>query len=919
MWKSKWAFAGIVALLAGPVCALVPRTPFDKAAGNQLDESQIVESITLKFQEGTHVRLRDGQLVALEPDSRESERQSSFGLSSKSIEADLSTVADAVASTPAALGVERMFSQSESTLSAWRASAESRSSLELADLDLYYRIPVVGGSALTSVANLLSTLNSLGSVEIAQANGAMSTPSDIAPPTPNFDEQGYQGYLDSASSGGIDARYAWTIPGGRGQGISIVDIEFAWRTTHEDFPAVFYAQGNNPSSGTSDHGASVIGILAAPDNGYGVTGIANQASVGLQGASFVPWGDAILRAAQQVGVGGVVLVELQTSAGIYDSFCPCAALNGTCRRELVPAEFRTDVFDAIRMVTAGGTIVVEAAANGSNSLDPPHYFGYFDRNVRDSGAILVAASNGPGGVPICTSNYGSRIDVHGWGKFITTLGQARFEDNIFDGGGDPNQIYTSNFANTSGASPMVAGAAASVQGVALAAGSPLISPLAMRQLLRETGTPQAPDARLIGPIPNLRAALGSMGGPPPPTAAFSFYCSGRTCTFDGSGSTGANTWTWSFGDNTSGSGVNVVHTYSSSADFTVRLTVQGAGGASFAEHLARVGLPPVASFTITCSGLFCQLDASSSAVDRGPVTYSVGWSDSPGGSFTSNPIQTNTYRQLGNYTIQLAVRDALGQSASTSQIVHVGSASPASTVGYAKDGQDFKLRLYHATGSGSPLNVSFVGNLTSGLPFTGDWNGDGIDTVGYYDSATSTFNMKNANTSSATPWNFTFSSVTGVLLPISGDWDGNGSDSVGLYDPSTGIFRLRNSNSSGGADLTFTWTGAASSWLPIAGDWNGDGITSVGLYDPTTSTFHLRNLNTSGGADLTFSFGTQGVGLLPNAGDWDGDGWDSIGVYNPVTFVHELRNMNTPGPADWIFTFGVNGGKPVAGDWDGVF
>ena len=53
-----------------------------------------------------------------------------------------------------------------------------------------------------------------------------------APPvTPDFTSR--QAYLDPAPTG-IDARYAWTIPGGSGGGVRVIDCEWAWSFTHED-------------------------------------------------------------------------------------------------------------------------------------------------------------------------------------------------------------------------------------------------------------------------------------------------------------------------------------------------------------------------------------------------------------------------------------------------------------------------------------------------------------------------------------------------------------------------------------------------------------------------------------------------------------------------------------------------------------
>lgn len=53
------------------------------------------------------------------------------------------------------------------------------------------------------------------------------------------------------------------------------------------------------------------------------------------------------------------------------------------------------------------------------------------------------------------SNYGSRIDVYGWGENVdtTTAEQSRSAVNL----------YTSSFSGTSSASPIIAGAATLVQ------------------------------------------------------------------------------------------------------------------------------------------------------------------------------------------------------------------------------------------------------------------------------------------------------------------------------------------------------------------------------------------------------------------------------------------------------------------------
>jgi len=70
----------------------------------------------------------------------------------------------------------------------------------------------------------------------------------------------------------------------------------------------------------------------------------------------------------------------------------------------------------------------------------------------------------------------------------------------------------------------------------------------------------------------------------PPTASFTFSCSGLTCNFNGGASNDPDGsivgYAWNFGDGTTGSGVTASKTYSSSGTRTVTLTVTDNGGAT---------------------------------------------------------------------------------------------------------------------------------------------------------------------------------------------------------------------------------------------------------------------------------------------------------------------------------------------------
>jgi PKD repeat protein len=67
----------------------------------------------------------------------------------------------------------------------------------------------------------------------------------------------------------------------------------------------------------------------------------------------------------------------------------------------------------------------------------------------------------------------------------------------------------------------------------------------------------------------------------PPTASFTYNCTGLSCTFNASGSTddfGIVSYAWTFGDSSTGSGVSPTHAYAASGSYPVTLTVTDTGG-----------------------------------------------------------------------------------------------------------------------------------------------------------------------------------------------------------------------------------------------------------------------------------------------------------------------------------------------------
>jgi hypothetical protein len=199
----------------------------------------------------------------------------------------------------------------------------------------------------------------------------------------------------------------------------------------------------------------------------------------------------VLPSTPALGKGDILLLEVQ--------------------RGLLPTEVDEADFDAIRLASGLGVIVIEAAGNGGFNLDAwsdPDTHRCFRRGAasfRDSGAILVGAARASlphDRAPF--SNYGSRLDCFGWGETVTTCG---FGDLA---GTAAVNYYTNSFSGTSSAAPIVAGAAALLQMLHQAQAGENLAPRAMRALLSDptTGTHQGPNVSgFIGVMPNLRAIL----------------------------------------------------------------------------------------------------------------------------------------------------------------------------------------------------------------------------------------------------------------------------------------------------------------------------------------------------------------------------------------------------------------------------
>ncbi len=219
----------------------------------------------------------------------------------------------------------------------------------------------------------------------------------------------------------------------------------------------------------------------------------------------------------------------------------------------------------------------------------------------------------------------------------------------------------------------------------------------------------------------------------------------------------------------------------------------------------------------------------------------------------------------------------------------------------------FYLRNSNSAGA-ADITTTFGG--ADMLPVAADWDGDGMDSIGVYDSATSIFYLSNSNTAPAVNYRFMLGNPGDT--PIAGRWDNTMSGAgAGVFRPSNGLVYLKRTLTTGNADYTMVLGNPGDSG--IAGDWDGNGYASIGVFRPSNTTFYLSNSVASGVVfgDYAFIFGT--AASKPLAGDWVGSGQSRVGVFMNSTFY--LRNSLTLGTADEMFMFGPTNSLPIAGRW----
>ena len=302
---------------------------------------------------------------------------------------------------------------------------------------------------------------------------------------------------------------------------------------------------------------------------------------------------------------------------------------------------------AVRNSVAAGVVYAVAAGNdgGDACLHSP---------AAEPTAITVGATDINDGFA-SFSNRGSCVDINAPGVNITSSWYN-------------TTTATNTISGTSMATPHVAGVAA------------------LYLQVNPTATPAAVDAALKTNASTTSVPAGTTNKflysgfisatPTAPVASFTATCSGLTCNFDASASTGATSYSWNFGDTPAGTSTAVApsYTYAVPGTYTVTLTATNAVGSSTTTKSLTVTNPPptpapVASFTKSCSSRTCTFNASAST---NATSYSWAFGDGTTGTGVS---VSHNFSRFTSYTVTLTATGAGGSATATQPVTCTKSCS----------------------------------------------------------------------------------------------------------------------------------------------------------------------------------------------------------------------------------------------------
>ncbi len=191
-----------------------------------------------------------------------------------------------------------------------------------------------------------------------------------------------------------------------------------------------------------------------------------------------------------------------------------------------------------------------------------------------------------------------------------------------------------------------------------------------------------------------------------------------------------------------------------------------------------------------------------------------------------------------------------------------------------------------ATGLGAADHSYYFGN-PGDTPFTGDFDGDGVDTVGLHRRTTGLVYQSDVHAAALASRIFTFGDPDDLL--VAADWNGDGRDSPAVFRPADELMYARHHNAPGVADEVIAPCGGRGA--PIAGDF--------GLAPPAVSARRPVQVQVDEAEHAALGDGALGI-------TWAGGG-------NRVTAAG--RQVVLPAGGTVTFAYLTPGGAPAGTCW----
>ncbi|MGD0273787.1 MAG: S8 family serine peptidase [Gaiellaceae bacterium] len=357
------------------------------------------------------------------------------------------------------------------------------------------------------------------------------------------------GYWQLTNPGFPDA---WSL--GTGSESTIVAVlDTGVDRSHEDLgafaPGYDFVNGDNRPTDDNGHGTAVAGIIAAQgDNGTGTAGVCWKCRIMpvkvLDAANSGSWSDVSAGVIWATDHGARVI---NLSLGLPTGSRSIAA--------------------AVRYAQNHSVVVVAAAGNRDSSAPdfPAAYPGVISVGAVDETGTRYSTSNGNLYAGKWGSNYGSWVDVDAPGCVNSTWPSSSTH---------PSGAYT-YFCGTSAAAPFVAGLAGLARSyVPMASAGEVVNAI-------ESSAHQTADHNSAHGLIDAPATLTALASLPPGTIVSfaSNVISGNAplAVHFTNTSTKPGSYSWSFGDGTTSTGISSAHRYRKPGTYTAVLTAAGSG------------------------------------------------------------------------------------------------------------------------------------------------------------------------------------------------------------------------------------------------------------------------------------------------------------------------------------------------------